>query len=97
MFSASKRNPGLSGFHFEKLKRPVLFVHHAQDGCPACPYGSAARLGAKAALITVHGSIEPESGPCEPLSNHGFFGREAPVAEAIRAWILGQPFERDLP
>lgn len=97
VFRASQRQVGLSLFRFESLKAPLLLVHHAEDGCPACPYARATALSDKIPLITVRGGIEPESGPCDPLSNHGFFGREAEVAAAIRAWILGQPFERGIP
>jgi len=95
---ASRREPGLSGFPFARVKAPILFVHHGEDACPVCPYSAAVRASAKikAALITVHGGPEPHSGPCEPLSAHGFFGREAEVTQAIRAWILGRPFLKEL-
>ncbi len=96
VFQANRSKVALSLFRFEDLKLPLLLVHHAEDGCPVCPYGRAVEVSPKAALITVRGSIEPESGPCDPLSNHGYFGREAQVAQAIRAWILGQPFEREI-
>lgn len=97
VFRSTLSQVGLSLFPFEKLTSPLLLVHHAEDGCPQCPYGRAVAVTSKAALITVRGSIEPESGPCDPLSNHGYFGREAQVSRAIRAWILGQPFEREIP
>jgi hypothetical protein len=97
VFRASGNNLGLSLFRFERLKTPLLLVHHAEDGCPFCPYGQALKLADKLPLITVRGSIEPESGPCDPLANHGFFGREAPVVQAIRNWILGMPYEREIP
>jgi hypothetical protein len=97
VFRSTRSQVGLSFFPFEKLKTPLLVVHHAEDGCPQCPYGRAVAVTPKAALITVRGGIEPESGPCDPLSNHGYFGREAQVSQAIRAWILGQPFEREIP
>jgi len=97
VFNANKKYMGLSLFPFERLKAPLLLVHHAEDGCPVCPYGKAVKLKEKQALITVRGSIEPESGPCDPLSNHGYFGREAQVAAAVRGWILGQPFATDIP
>jgi len=97
VFRASGNNLGLSLFRFERLKAPLLLVHHAEDGCPSCPYGQALKLAGKVPLITVRGSIEPESGPCDPLANHGFFGREAAVIQAIRGWILGLPYERDIP
>ena len=97
VFRASPSQVGLSLFPFERLKTPLLVVHHAEDGCTYCPFSQALKLATKATLITVHGSIEPESGPCDPLSNHGYFGREAPVAEAIRNWLLGRPYARDSP
>ena len=97
VFRASKRGPGLSLFHFESLRVPLLLVHHAEDGCPVCPFREALELAGQAPLITVRGSIEPESGPCDPLSNHGYFGREAAVAQALRHWILGEPFPREIP
>ncbi|NTW87114.1 MAG: alpha/beta hydrolase [Holophagaceae bacterium] len=97
VFRASGNNLGLSLFRFERLKTPLLLVHHAEDGCPFCPYSQARSLADKAPLITVRGGLEPESGPCDPLANHGFFGREAAVVQAIRSWILGLPFEREIP
>ena len=97
VFRASGNNLGLSLFKFERLKTPLLLVHHAEDGCPVCPYGQALKLADKVPLITVRGSIEPESGPCDPLANHGYFGREATVVQAIRNWILGLPYEREIP
>lgn len=97
VFNATAGNLGLSLLRFERLKAPLLLVHHAEDGCGACPYGQALKLAGRAPLITVRGGAEPESGPCDPLSNHGFFGREAAVAEAIRGWILGRPFPREIP
>jgi hypothetical protein len=93
VLSASrKQGPGLQGFDFEGIKAPILFVHHEQDGCPVCPYVSAEKQGRRFPLITVRGGLPPESGPCAPLSHHGFFGREGEVITAIRAWILGLPF-----
>lgn len=97
VFASNRQHLGLSRFRFESLKAPLLLVHHAEDGCTVCPYSAAERLAPRAALITVRGGSEPESGPCDPLSNHGFFGREAEVARAIRAWMLGQPFAKDIP
>jgi pimeloyl-ACP methyl ester carboxylesterase len=97
VFRASKRGLGLSLFRFESIKTPLLLVHHAEDGCPVCPYKEAQALAVRSPLITVRGGIEPESGPCDPLSNHGYFGREAAVIQALRHWILGEPFPREIP
>lgn len=83
---------GLSGFDFGKIKAPLLFVHHRDDGCGSCPYSEAQRLGNAYALITVRGGKPAESGPCAPLSAHGYFGKEAETVTAIKSWIFGRPF-----
>ena len=86
----------LAGYRWEQIKMPVLFVHHQDDGCGATPYREAARLGARYPLITVHGGKPPESAPCEPFSNHGFFGKEPETVDAIAAWMLGKPFAKEI-
>jgi hypothetical protein len=81
---------------FEAAAIPLVFLDHRDDGCGATPYGEAARLGGRYPLITVHGGKPPESGPCEPLSNHGFLGKEAQTVDAIAAWILAKPFAKEI-
>jgi hypothetical protein len=97
-FQTGGNNPRgvLTGFHWGSVKVPILFVHHADDGCRATPYSEAARLGRQYPLVTVHGGKPPESGPCDPLAPHGFFGKEAETVDAIAAWMLGKPFAKDI-
>ena len=40
----ARRATGLAGFDFAKIRARLLFVHHVDDGCAACPYVDAARL-----------------------------------------------------
>lgn len=87
---------GLSFFKWDRVKTPLLLVHHAEDGCPICPYGAALKLASRFPLITVRGGLPRESDECNALSAHGYLGREEPVAQAIRAWILGQPFPKEI-
>lgn len=89
-----RRSPALAGFNWSKVKMPLLLVHHEDDGCGATPYFEAERLARRFPLITVRGGKTPESGPCEPLAQHGFYGREAETVDAIAAWMLGRPFEK---
>lgn len=86
----------LAAYRWEQIRIPLLFVHHQDDGCRATPYREAQRLGSRYPLITVYGGKPPESAPCEPLSNHGFFGREAETVDAIAAWILAKPFAKEI-
>ena len=96
LFTASKAGPGLSRFDFGSLKKPVLIVHHRQDGCRLTPYFEAQRLGNRFPLLSVSGGDAPTSGPCDPFSYHGYLGREEPVVEAISAWISGKSIPSDI-
>jgi hypothetical protein len=92
VFAATARAVGLSDFDFRSIPAPLLFVHHAEDGCWVCPYGEARVVGRTYPLVTVHGGKPAESLPCEPLSAHGYFGKEAETVAAIKSWMLGRPF-----
>ena len=83
-------------FDWSKVRVPVLLVHHVDDRCRHTPYREAARLEKRYPLITVRGGKAPESGPCEPLSPHGFYGKEPATVDAIAAWMLGKPFSKDI-
>lgn len=97
-YEAPRTNPRpvLAGFDWSAIKMPALLVHHADDSCFATPYRDAARLEKRYPLITVHGGKPAESGPCEPLAPHGFFGKEAQTVDAIAAWMLGKPFAKEI-
>jgi len=88
--------PMLVSFNWSKVKIPLLVVHHVDDGCASTPYYEAERLGRRFPLISVWGGKPPESGPCDPLAPHGFFGKEAETVDAIAAWMLGRPFAKEI-
>jgi len=90
------RFPALAGYDWSKVKVPMLFVHHGDDACGATPYHEAARLGRRFPLVTVKGGKPAESPPCEPLAQHGFYGKEAETVDAIAAWMLGKPVPKDV-
>jgi hypothetical protein len=87
---------GLSQFDFGTIKVPVLFVHHVGDQCAVTPYGDAARVADKYPLISVAGGRAPESGPCDPFSPHGYFGKESETVEQIVNWMLKKPFREEV-
>jgi Serine aminopeptidase, S33 len=93
---ARGRTPMLASFDWTKIRAPLLFVHHVDDGCAATPYLEAARVGKRYPLVSVEGGSPAQSGPCEPLSQHGFLGKEAETVDAIAAWILGKPFAKEI-
>ena len=86
----------LASFDWSAVKTPLLFVHHTDDGCGATPYFEAQRLAKRFALISVSGGKAPESGPCEPLAPHGFYGKEAETVDAIAAWMLKRPYPKEI-
>jgi hypothetical protein len=75
---------------------PVLLAHHREDACPACPYFMAVRLAKSFPLISVRGGEPPQSGPCEPLSAHGFLGREGETVRAIAGWMSGVSYASEI-
>jgi Serine aminopeptidase, S33 len=93
---SNEPGPGLSRFDFATIKVPVLFVHHVSDQCGVTPYGDASRLADKYPLISVFGGRAPESGPCDPFSAHGYFGKESETVEQIVNWMLKKPFVKEV-
>jgi len=82
--------------HLQDIKVPMLFVHHVSDQCAVTPYGDASRLADKYPLISVFSGRAPESGPCDPFSAHGYFGKESETVEEIVNWILKKPFREEV-
>jgi pimeloyl-ACP methyl ester carboxylesterase len=91
-----KVGDALSRFDFAAIKVPVLFVHHRDDGCFTSPYHNVERLSKSYPLISVSGGNAPQTGPCDPLAPHGYFGREAPVVQSMKNWMQGREFIRDI-
>lgn len=88
--------PGLSRFDFGSLKSRVLLVHHRDDACPSTPYADAAGLAKRFPLVSVKGGLPATSAACEPMSAHGFLGKEAETVDAIVGWMLGRPYRREI-
>jgi alpha-beta hydrolase superfamily lysophospholipase len=74
----------------DRIRVPVLMVHHRDDACRASRYADTSwamrRLSAapRRELLTFSGGDAPQSEACEPLSPHGYFGIEDRV---VAAWI----------
>jgi hypothetical protein len=90
------KQPMLSAFDFSSVKIPLLIVHHREDACQHTPYRDAERLGARFPLVSVKGGKPPETGPCDPLAPHGYYGKEAETVGAIAAWMLGKPYLKEI-
>ena len=77
----------------DKIRVPVLVVHHEQDGCALCPFSAVpilmGKLGTapRTQLLSFKGG-ENRGDPCEAFAYHGFNGPEREVVQQIAVWIL---------
>jgi hypothetical protein len=88
-----------------KVKAPVLIVHHANDRCQTTPFEGAVELkshllnSSKVDLIKVFGESNYRGNrsytdgvgfECGYYANHGFYGLDEPVTQAIGDWCAGK-------
>lgn len=83
----------VSAMPLDKIRIPVLVLHHEQDACKHCAYQQVPLLmeklgsSSRKQLLAFHGGINTGD-PCEPFAYHGFNGIEHEVVEQLAAWIL---------
>ncbi len=84
----------LANHDARRLRLPTLLVVHKQDACPDTnpadldAFGTWLRSGGvPASVMTFTGGKPPQSGPCDALSQHGFYGLDAEVVKRIAGWI----------
>jgi pimeloyl-ACP methyl ester carboxylesterase len=82
----NKAGAQLAGFDYNAIQPRQLFVQHVHDGCRLCDFATAQALARGHAWLPVDGGIS-RGNPCQARAYHGFNGREAPVAQAIKTWI----------
>jgi pimeloyl-ACP methyl ester carboxylesterase len=79
----------------DRIKVPVLIVHHKQDGCQLCAFENLPRLMDKLTAVPSKELFPVEGGrtqgdPCEAMAYHGFNGTEELVVKKIAEWITRQ-------
>lgn len=78
-----------------KIKVPVLVVHHEQDGCEHCSFSLIpelmGKLGSspKSQLLSFKGG-DNKGDPCEAMAYHGFNGLEREVVSQTASWIIAK-------
>ena len=85
------RDVAVSAMPVERIRQPVLVVHHERDACYACEPRNIPTLmnrlgGGNRTLIMASGG-EPLGDPCGPWDFHGYNGIEARVVADISEWI----------
>lgn len=79
----------------DKLRIPVLVVHHEQDGCGHCLFSDVPSLMEKLNSVPKKQLLSFKGGqnrgdPCEPFAYHGFNGLEREVVAQTASWILAK-------
>lgn len=79
----------------DKIRVPVLLVHHEQDGCAHCAFSWVPTLQGRLAHAPRTGVLSYRGGesrgdPCEAFAFHGFNGIEAIVVQQTAAWVLAK-------
>ncbi len=77
----------------DRIRIPVLVVHHVDDGCSHCPFSGTSRLmeklvnSPKKQLVPIKGGTS-QGDPCEAYAYHGFNGVESDVVKKVTQWML---------
>ena len=79
----------------ERLRIPVLVVHHEQDGCRFCLFRDMPALMHKLDAVPVKELIavtggESRGDPCTAFAYHGYDGIERAVVARIAGWIVSR-------
>ncbi len=79
----------------DRLRIPVLVIHHERDGCRLCPFSDIPYLmerlskASRKQLLKFEGGLN-RAGPCRALAYHGYNGLDREVVAQIVAWILAK-------
>jgi hypothetical protein len=89
------RGRGVLAMPLDRVRIPVLVVHHELDACRVCAYADVPALMVKLAdvprkqLLAFTGGTS-QGDPCEAFAYHGYNGIEADVVKQTVAWMLAR-------
>ena len=84
---------GLSKYDWNKIKIPLLLIHHRKDDCYATPYQGSEEVAKRVPrfeLLVIDPPGSKAAGGCTYESTHNLLGQEAVVADAIVRWAEKQ-------
>ena len=87
------REFSVPALQLDRVRIPVLVVHHVNDGCNHCRYADISKLmnklhnASSKELLPVKGGIS-QGNPCEAYAYHGFNGIESDVVKKITTGML---------
>lgn len=90
---ADPRGRPVPAMPLDRIRAPVLVVHHEQDGCSYCQFSDVPPLmnrltNAKRKDLLAFKGGQTRGDPCEAYSHHGYLGQEAEVVAKTVEWIL---------
>lgn len=85
-----KFGDALNKFDWDKIRTPLLLLHHKNDDCYATPYSGSQALASRFELQTIAPEGELPTGGCTFAGTHNLVGQEKTVADAILAWARKQ-------
>lgn len=94
--NGSHKNLPVPDLAIDKIRIPVLVIHHEKDGCILCQPSVLSGLmrkltnAARKELVTFSGG-QNIGDPCGPQSYHGFNGIDEEVIDKVAGWIIPTP------
>jgi pimeloyl-ACP methyl ester carboxylesterase len=88
-----KRAGAVPTLSLDRIRVPVLVVHHEKDACENCRPDEAGLIvrGLTNApvkkLVMVNGGSGARGNPCEPFHYHGYIGMEQEAVNIVAGWI----------
>ena len=92
---SDKRSRPVPSMALDRIRVPVLVVHHERDGCAYCSFSDIPLLMAKLKdsprqQLLSFTDGQNEGDPCEARSYHGFNGIESIAVQQVASWILAK-------
>lgn len=87
------KSNAVSEMKLEKLRMPVLVVHHKNDGCSHCSFDLIPSVMHKLTTTASKEMVAIEGGqtkgdPCNAFGYHGYNGVEEEVVSKISEWVV---------
>lgn len=92
---ADPKGRPVTAMPLERIRIPVLVVHHKEDGCRLCAFSDIPALMARLSNSRRSQLLAFEGGkntgdPCEAFAHHGYNGLEAEVVGQAVTWMLAK-------
>lgn len=86
------KSKAVTKMDLEKITKPILIVHHQNDGCSHCSFdlipSLMSKLNASSKELLVIEGGQTKGDPCNAFGYHGFNGVEQEVVTKISQWVL---------